>query len=291
MIMSKGEPAFRRRTFTVARDIELIGDETGPENGDTILFLHGGGQTRGAWRTAQTALARHGLRSLGLDQRGHGESGRASNYLLGSYANDLAQVAHAIGGRPAFVGASLGGLSSLLLLGETKTPASALVLVDITHRFEPSGAEKIRAFMLAYPEGFESLDQAADAIVAYLPQRKRLKNLTGLEKNLARNPDGRWRWRWDLQFLSGPPGVAFAHDEPRLRAAASALRVPTLLIQGGASEIVSEQAVEEFCALAPTAKVARLEGASHMVAGDNNDVFLNTILDFLLPVLKTRVDL
>jgi len=280
---SPSEIELRRRLFNVAPDLTLVGDEAGPASGEIVLLLHGGGQTRGAWRAVQVALAVRGIRSLALDQRGHGESSRADSYLLEHYADDLAAVVRAVGGRPALVGASLGGLASTLLLGERKGAGSALVLVDVTPSHAPSGADKIREFMQANPDGFASLNEAADAVAAYLPHRRRPKTYAGLEKNLTPSDDGRWHWRWDGRFLTGAPGEAFAYDAARVSRALAAVEAPALLIRGGASEIVTEAEVAEAQALLPSLHVATVPGAAHMVAGDDNDVFFQTIFDFLAP--------
>jgi len=276
-----GATLSRRRTFSVGPGLHLVGDETGPSTGDPIVFLHGGGQTRAAWRGAQNALAARGVRNLALDQRGHGESSRAPDYRLSSYADDLAAVLASIGGRPILVGASLGGLTSIIVLGERHAQAGGLVLVDITPKFAPSGAEKIRDFMRARADGFVSLNEAADAVAEYLPHRRRPRNLDGLRKNLVQDGNGRWHWHWDPLFLADDPEVGFRHEEARVRRALSAVKVPILLVRGMQSELISDEAVADFREIRPDAKIAEVNGARHMVAGDDNDIFLRSILDFI----------
>jgi pimeloyl-ACP methyl ester carboxylesterase len=57
--------------------------------------------------------------------------------------------------------------------------------------------------------------------------------------------------------------------------------VPTLLVRGGASDIVSPQAAKAFLDIVPHARFVDVGGAGHMVAGDKNDVFAAAIIDFL----------
>ena len=52
-------------------------------------------------------------------------------------------------------------------------------------------------------EGFATVAEAADAVAAYLPHRKRPRSHEGLQKNLRLHPDGRWRWHWDPRVLQG----------------------------------------------------------------------------------------
>ena len=46
-----------------------------------------------------------------------------------------------------------------------------LVLVDVVPRYEKDGSARIREFMASGLNGFESLEEAADAVAAYLPHR------------------------------------------------------------------------------------------------------------------------
>ena len=67
----------------------------------------------------------------------------------------------------------------------------------------------------------------------------------------------------------------------RLTAAGSRLRLPVLLVRGGASELVSPADVEQFLALVPGARYVDIANARHMVAGDVNDHFGVAVLEFL----------
>lgn len=259
----------------------------------TALLLHGGGQTRHAWEGTATRLAAEGWRAVCLDQRGHGDSDRAADagYTFLDYAADAAAVGRALateGPAPVAIGASLGGIAALLALGETPAgaplPFRGLVLVDIVPRMDPRGVDKIQGFMRAHAaEGFASIEDAADAVAAYLPHRPRPRSLDGLRKNLRLCDDGRWRWHWDPRFLDGPRSVNVDWElaEERLRHAARTLTVPTLLVRGGSSELVTPEAAQDFLAMAPDAEFVDVQEARHMVAGDKNDVFADAVVDFL----------
>ena len=165
------------------------------------------------------------------------------------------------------------------------TLCSGLVLVDIAHRMEGDGRDRIGQFMTAHLDGFASLDEAADAIAAYNPHRPRPKDLSGLAKNL-RERDGRWYWHWDPRFVQGrfdfeDETRASMLAPGRLAEAARSLRVPTLLVRGRQSDLLSEDGAREFLALVPHAEYADVSGAGHMVAGDRNEVFNGAVLGFL----------
>ena len=180
------------------------------------------------------------------------------------------------------IGASLGGMSALMAVHRGGNEiASALVMVDIATRMEVRGLERIFAFMRGSPDGFASLEEAADAIAAYNPHRERPKDLSGLEKNLRLGDDGRWRWHWDPRFMAGKEPAEPPRHHTDIDEAAESVRIPTLLVRGRMSDILSEEGARIFLEQVPHAKYADISEAGHMVAGDRNDVFCGAVLDFL----------
>lgn len=281
-------PIAGRTTVRLAgRGVTLVADVYGDPAAAPVVLLHGGGQTRHAWGTAAATLAAARRYAVSLDLRGHGESEWApdGDYNIGTFAADAIAVAETLGRRPVLVGASLGGLASLVAIGESAGPvAEALVLVDVTPRVEREGTDRIRGFMREGTSGFDRIEDAADAISAYLPERPRPKDLSGLRKNLRVRDDGRWYWHWDPRFLDGPEGIdgQGGHiDHDRMAAAARRVQVPTLLVRGHASDVVSDASVRELRELIPHAEVVDVAGAGHMVAGDRNDAFNDAVIDFV----------
>jgi non-heme chloroperoxidase len=270
------------RKFRGAEGIALAAHVCGNPHSQPVVLLHGGGQTRHAWGALARELAGLGWHVISMDLRGHGESdwSPSGDYTIDALTEDLASVAAALDRPPVFVGASLGGLTSLATIGERpEVKARALILVDITVNPNPDGVARISSFMRARPDGFESVEEAADAIAEYLPHRPRPKDTKGLRKNLRRGEDGRYRWHWDPAMLEGKGRIGLPRD--RLEAAARAVRVPTLLLRGDQSEVVSADGVEDFRKLVPHAEAAVVPKAKHMVAGDENDLFCAAIVSFL----------
>ncbi len=264
--------------------IPLVADAWGDPEAPPVVLLHGGGQTRHAWGGTAATLAREGWYAVSLDLRGHGESGWApdGDYSVDAFVRDVQAWVDGFRVRPVLVGASLGGISALLAEGEAKQSlCAALVLVDIAARIERDGAVRIIEFMQAQPEGFASLDAAADAVAAYLPHRKRPRDLSGLARNLRQGADGRWRWHWDPDFLAPGRGPRPGEEPLRLERAARALRIPTLLVRGRLSDLLSEAGAQHFLSLVPHARFADVREAGHMVAGDRNDLFTDAVVAFL----------
>ncbi|MCA0230085.1 MAG: alpha/beta hydrolase [Bacteroidetes bacterium] len=259
-----------------------------------LILLHGGGQTRHSWGDTAQKLSNQGWYAITYDARGHGESdwSATGNYLVDGLVADLKAIIHQLGTKPALVGASMGGLTAMVLDGESdESLASAIVLVDIAPKAEQKGIERIFAFMSSHLEsGFGSLEEAAAAVSAYLPQRSKNYDPSRLEKNL-RFREGRYYWHWDPQMLkvwkNATPDQQIAYEE-RLYQAAQQLKAPTLIVRGGMSDVVSERVMAEFLDAVPHVRSTTVSGAGHMVAGDSNHAFTNAVITFLEEVYPSH---
>jgi pimeloyl-ACP methyl ester carboxylesterase len=270
--------------------LSLAVETRGPAGAPTLLFAHGFGQSRHAWTRAAEALADRGWHTLTFDARGHGDSGRLADghYLLAQFVDDLLIVTDSLDTPPVLVGASMGGLLGLIAAGEIR-PGSfrALVLVDITPRWESKGVQRMLGFMRAHPRGFASLDEAAAEVAAYLPQRRRRKDRDELAQLLRRGHDGRLRWHWDPALLETIAHEGERHQQ-RLLDAARNIDVPVLLVSGGRSDIVSGDTVKEFLEAVPHATHVEIPHATHTLAGDDNAAFTSAIEPFI-EALSARV--
>lgn len=273
-----------RVTFTGSQGIVLVADVRGDAEAFPVLFLHGGGQTRHAWGGAAERIAGAGWKTITLDLRGHGESEWApgGDYSMPAFAGDVRAVVEQLGKPAVLVGASLGGISALAAEGaEPKSLSSGLILVDITPMANPVGVDRIKEFMESGMEGFGSLEEAAQAIAAYTPQRKREVNPEGLMKVL-RERDGRFYWHWDPAFMKPiKEGGPARRTEGDAAEAMANIRVPTLLVRGMLSDIVTPEGIAALRAGIPHAEVVEVSGAAHMIAGDRNDQFTEAVTRFL----------
>jgi pimeloyl-ACP methyl ester carboxylesterase len=273
--------------FFGADGVTLVADEwnrgaAASADRPAILMLHGGGQNRFSWKNTGQILADRSYHVVAIDARGHGDSDRApdADYAIETLTADIMLVLAAIGRPVVLIGASMGGLTGILAAHRAgPEKVTRLILVDVVPRFEKTGSARIRDFMFSGIDGFESLDQAADAVAAYLPYRTKPRSPEGLKKNL-RLRDGRWYWHWDPAFMTKPG------DDPELRTekfeqAAVDLSIPILLIRGKLSDVVSPEGVRHFLAEVPNAEFVELSDAGHTAAGDDNDAFSAAVVSFV----------
>ncbi|MGB0847886.1 MAG: alpha/beta fold hydrolase [Thiolinea sp.] len=270
--------------FQGCEDNTIAGDSWGDPGQTAVILLHGGGQTRHAWKGAGEKLGEAGFYTLSLDLRGHGDSSWINDsvgYTEAKMAADLACVLEqAEIRRPILVGASLGGLTALSAIGQKVVDARALVLVDIVPGFEEAGARRVLQFMAMGQQGFASLEEVSAAIAMYQPQRKAKRNPDGLAKNIRLGDDGRYYWHWDPAFLQRSERD-YKTVQAKLHAYAEELTLPTLLVRGGLSDLLTDESTNKFLNACPHAEYTNITDAAHMVAGDRNDIFTEAVVDFL----------
>ena len=292
--LDEGSTGTLRGGDGVALAVARFGDPAAPP----LVFAHGFGQTRHAWNPTARSLAGAGWHCVTADARGHGQSGWRDDgdYKFAQFIDDLALLARDAARpsgalKPILVGASMGGLLGIMAQAQQHA-FRALVLVDITPRWESAGVERIIAFMRAHPDGFASYAEAAAAIAAYLPHRRERfgsedRRPDRLRRMLVELDNGRLRWHWDPRLLE-----RIADGSERMQAAlleaARLIRVPTLLISGARSDVVSAATIEEFLACVPHARHVRVAHATHMVVGDRNDVFAAAVREFIEPLRDVR---
>jgi pimeloyl-ACP methyl ester carboxylesterase len=274
-------------TYCGMNDVALVADEwnRGAADADgrpSIVMLHGGGQNRFSWKNTGQVLADQGCHVVAVDTRGHGDSDRApgADYALETLCGDVLRIIDEVGRPVVLIGASMGGLTGILV-ADTVGPdkVTKLILVDVVPRYDKTGSARIRDFMFSHIHGFDSLEEAADAVAAYLPHRTRPRSPEGLKKNL-RQRNGRWFWHWDPQLMTKPG------DDPQLRVekmerAAMNLTIPILLIRGKLSDVVGVDGVKDFLAKVPAAEFVELSDAGHTAAGDDNDAFTDAVVQFV----------
>jgi pimeloyl-ACP methyl ester carboxylesterase len=109
-------------------------------------------------------------------------------------------------------------------------------------------------------------------------------------KVLRQRRDGRWYWHWDPRFLDrGRTEVPSVEYEALFAAACRNIRVPTLLVRGQLSDVVTDAGVEEFLTAIPGSRLVDVGDAAHMVAGDQNDIFSRAVVDFLDSDIRPRL--
>ncbi len=259
----------------------LVGEAFGEADAAPVLFFHGGGQSRSAWRGSAQAVGAAGFCGIAFDLRGHGDSEWASDgdYLLDAYARDIEALLGQFDRPVTLVGASRGGQAALV--GGSRHPGKVrlIMLADVAPLIRDDGIDGIRSFYAEGTAGFSSLDQAAGSLSRHLGQAP-MPDPSRLARAMRRDADGRWHWHWDpatgdAQFLN-PPSEGEA-----LLAAAALLRSPVVLVRAEHSHLLTDDGVAHFRQLAPQLDVRVAKGVGHMFTADRNEAFAADLLAYL----------
>ncbi|MGE8065095.1 alpha/beta fold hydrolase [Pseudomonas sp. NPDC089569] len=267
--------------WTGAHGNSLYGDSWGDPSAPPVVLLHGGGQTRHAWRHTANRLALAGFHAVAFDARGHGDSSwlNDGDYSDEAMAQDLACVVRTLNGRPVLIGASMGGMTCLEAVGSNVVDAAAVILADVAHAASKGGVGRVRGFMARHAQGFASVEEAAEVIAGYRGSHSSTGSLSGVGKNLRLASDGRLYWHWDPRFLDARGDLV--ERAMRLGARARRLNVPTLLVRGEHSDVLAPETVREFLSLCPCASYIEVAGVGHMLTGDDNDAFGDVAIEFI----------
>jgi pimeloyl-ACP methyl ester carboxylesterase len=75
-----------------------------------------------------------------------------------------------------------------------------------------------------------------------------------------------------------------------LDVATANITVPTLLVHGLLSDVVTQDGVDDLLAQIPGSRAVGVDGAAHMIAGDRNDAFSSAVIAFLDEEIRPTLD-
>lgn len=259
-----GRPPVERRDVVLpdGRRIAAIvwGDAAAPPE---LVLLHGGAQNAHTWDTVALAL---GVPLVAIDLPGHGLSDWRDDhaYWPPTLADDVAVAVRELApDARAVVGMSLGGMTAICLAARHPDLVRRLVVVDVTPGTDHAKAEPVVAF-ISGPESFASFDEILQRTIEHNPTRSASSLRRGVTHNAKENADGTWTWKWDpVRNWKGP-----APEFTELWADVDAIKVPMLLVRGGAWSVVGDEDVEELRRRQPDVEVVVVDGAGHSVQGD-----------------------
>ncbi|HEY2179361.1 MAG TPA: alpha/beta hydrolase [Caulobacteraceae bacterium] len=244
----------------------------------SLLLLHGyTGHARSWDAFAQAMTDRY--RVLALDQRGHGESGWAGDYGIGEMTADLEVFVAALGlSGFTLLGLSMGGMVAMDYAGRAPKELAALVIVDIAPEIVTSGSSRIQEGQKA-SDVFASREEAFAAARAANPVPPEDHHRHRVDHSLMRTADGGWTWRYD-RALRNPAALGRRDPEMGWRSCA-AIAVPTLVIRGENSDILSPELAQRMVATIPDARLVTVVGSGHPVPLDAPEGFIEAARGFL----------
>ncbi len=214
--------------------------EFGPSAGRTVVALHGVTGAATVFRRLAPLLP--DFRLVAPDLRGHGASPKDPPWDLSAHLHDVRETLDAAGiARAPFIGFSFGGRLAMELLASDRSRVERLVLFDPAIQIPAAGATA-RTTDLLSDQSWASAEEAiesriASAIAPYAPR----EHWELWSDGLVTGTDGRLR----LPFSRAAAITIYSElvtPPPPL----NSLRVPTLLIVGAESPLVTEKQRERY---------------------------------------------
>ena len=269
--------------FVTANGMRFHYLEWGSAANPPMLLLHGFAQTCHSWDFVALGFS-DDYRVIVLDQRGHGDSDWAADgdYSPETQQNDISAVVSEIGLEDfTLMGLSMGGRNSFTYAANNPDRVRALVIVDAGPQNMQQGTQNIRNFVQQDDE-LDSVDAFVERVLKYNPRRPAEQIRGSIMHNLKQLPNGKWTWKYDKRLRR--PGRRMGSDpetEKRLWGYLEALQCPTLLVRGGASDIIAMDTADKMRNVIPNSQMATIEGAGHLVMGDSPAGFQRAVTEFL----------
>jgi pimeloyl-ACP methyl ester carboxylesterase len=275
-----GPPTVRRVSVSVDGDRRLSALVWGTASPEIVL-LHGGAQNAHTWDTVALALDRP-LVAIDLPGHGHSDHRPDGPFSPRENARDVAIAVRELApDARVVVGMSLGGLTSIALAASEPELVRRLVLVDVTPGVDRDKAAPIAQF-IAGPESFESFDEILARTIEFNPTRTESSLRRGVLHNAVERDDGRWVWRYQRPRIVESDEMEIPADFATLWDDLDDIRVPIMLVRGGAPGTVVDDADEaELRRRQPDARVEIVDGAGHSIQGDRPVELAALLTDFV----------
>ena len=242
--------------------------------GDPLIILHGLLGSANNWRSMSRRLGAH-YQVFALDLRNHGRSPHSGildyDVMVADVREFMEQLALR---RIVLLGHSMGGKVAMQFAVEYSEHVDRLIVVDIAPKaYEPSQRYLLKAMQSLDLSRYKSF---ADVDVALAPEVSSESLRQFLIKNLARDENGRLRWKLHLEAID-------RNYEKLLRGlgAERSFNKPTLFIRGGRSNYIGDDDAPLIRQMFPQAEIVTLPEAGHWVHVDLPEELFQTVVNFL----------
>jgi pimeloyl-ACP methyl ester carboxylesterase len=244
-------------------------------SGPPLLLVHGTTADHTRWAQVVPAFERS-FTVYAMDRRGRGGSGDASAYSLEQEGRDVAAAVAAVGEPVALLGHSYGAICCLEAALQSPPGIARMVLYEPP---VPVGPPVVPA-------------EVREELEARIARGEREAALLTFFRDVVRVPEAH------LEALKAHPAwpgrVAAAHTvvrEVRIEAeyrldfdALRGVRLPTLLLLGGASPPFFREATRRVHEALPDSRIVELPGQQHLAMDAIPDEFVEIVRSFVLPV-------
>ena len=209
-------------------------------------------------------------RVIAVDLRGRGESAYAKDpmtYVPLTYVQDVEGLLRELGVSSYIAfGTSLGGIVTMLLAGTARERIVGAMLNDVGPEIETAGLSRIRTYVgksNTWPTWMHAARAVMEANADVYPAYE-IEDWLAMAKRLYRlNSSGRIVLDYDMK-IAEPFRVPGNEAGPDMWSALARLKqVPTLILRGGRSDVLSARTAERMAATLDDAELVTVDGVGH----------------------------
>ena len=265
--------------------LTLAYQEWGGSQGDkpTIIALHGFGVS-GHMYDEFSRRYQDTARIINLDQRGHGDSeiSVGGDYQRNAFVSDVEGLRTYLGLQKfVLVGHSMGGLNALEYAVSFPQHVNALIIVDVGPEAAKEGVDNI----VRFTQGPDELDfdEFVQMAMRFNPRRTEENIRERMHHRLRQLDNGKWTWKFDKRFRDPNANLKIGSEitQDQLWEKFRQVMVPTLLIRGSESDVLSEDVARRTVKEMKNAHLEIVKGAGHSVPGDAPEGFTDAVRVFL----------
>ena len=267
--------------FVTVNGLKMHYRVRGRRGAPPLLLLHGIMGNAWEWDTAIDRLTER-FRVYALEQRGHGRTDWTPPFVAPQMGEDAAGFVRALDlWNVTLVGHSMGGLAGAFAVNGHPRRFARLVMLDIGPRsLDGAVAQGVAAALDWYGrQSYQDPDAAVAEWLAQDPYARPDLMRHYVEHGLWRGRDGLYRWRYDADGL-----MQFFREGAEPDRVAEALRgvsLPSLLIRGENSQVLSPDGAAEVMTLLPRSELRVIPGAAHDLGVQQPEAVAAAVLEFV----------
>ena len=242
--------------------------------GKPLIILHGLFGSSDNWQTHAKRFGEY-FQVILVDQRNHGHSPWSEEFSYDLLANDLKELLDDLSlTHIHLLGHSMGGKTAMRFAQLYPDYIEKLIVVDIgIKKYPMHHTDILNGIHAVNTSAMDSRSVAESLLMPHVPvdgtRYFLLKNLYWKEKGVL-------AWRMNVPVLEREMEHILAplpHEE---------VMIQTLFIRGALSNYILDEDISDLEDLFPDSDLVTIDNAGHWVHAEAPELFMNTVLEFLL---------